>query len=483
MHRTLSIIPLLALVPLFAQDAPRPQQATDFKGVVLKNKAPVSNEILKVKSPKPAESKLKNGMDLLVLEDHRSPTIQIQISMPASSMNDPEGVPLSSATTALMRLGTKTRSAKQIAETSADLGTGVGFGIGDRTATVSFSTLTENLDAVMDLASDMLFNPVFPEEELVKWKNQQLAQLQQIRALPDFLATERYAHAMYPNDRRSLVFPSAEGINKITRDLVVEHYNRIFRPEGGRVTVVGDTNAKQITPKLEKFLGTWKGAAPKSPEMPMLGPGTSRKIVLVNRANSVQTAFYMGEHAIDRLSPDYIPVQVLNRVLGSGPASRLFRNIREEKGYTYGISSGFTASRYMNHFAVQTSVRTEVSSDALNEILKEFADIRDRKVPSDELEGVKRALVASFALNSESPNSAMSNATQIKEYGFPADYWDTYPEKIAAVTAEDVQRVAKKYIPLDNIQIIVVGDASKIKTALAKFGPIEEWDSDGHKLP
>jgi predicted Zn-dependent peptidase len=203
----------------------------------------------------------------------------------------------------------------------------------------------------------------------------------------------------------------------------------------------------------------------------------------VNRANSVQTAFYMGEHAIDRLSPDYIPVQVLNRVLGGGPASRLFRNIREEKGYTYGISSGFSASRYMNHFATQTSVRTEVTGDALTEILKEFADIRDRKVPADELEGAKRALVASFALNTESPGSAMSNATQIKEYGFPADYWDTYPEKIAAVTAEDVQRVARKYIPLDNIQIIVVGDASKIKTALAKFGPLEEWDADGKKLP
>jgi zinc protease len=483
MKRSFAFLPLLVLGSLLAQDAPRASQATDFKGVELKNKAPVSNDILKVKFRRPAESKLKNGMDLMVLEDHRSPTIQIQISMPASNMNDPEGVPISGATTALMRLGTKTRNAKQIAETSAGLGTSIGFGIGDRNAIVSFSTLTENLDAVLELASDMLFNPTFPQDELDKFKNQQLAQLQQIRALPDFLATERFAHAMYPDDRRSLVFPSAEGINKITRDMVVEHYNRIFRPEGGRVTVLGDTNARQIAPKLEKFLGTWKGAAPKPPDMAMPGPGKSRKIILVNRADSVQTAFYMGEHAIDRLSPDYIPVQVLNRVLGGGPASRLFRNIREEKGYTYGISSGFSASRYMNHFATQTSVRTDVTGDALAEILKEFADIRDRQVPADELEGAKRALVASFALSTENPGVAMSNATMIKEYGFPADYWDTYPEKIAAVTAEDVQRVARKYIPLDNIQIIAVGDASKIRPMLEKFGPIEEWDADGKQLP
>ena len=483
MHRTLILIPLLALVSLFAQNAPQAQQATDFKGVVLKNKAPVSNEVLKVKTAKPGETKLKNGMELLVLEDHRSPTIQIQISMPASSMNDPAGVPISSATTALMRLGTKTRNAKQIAEASADLGTGIGFGIGDRSAIVSFSSLTENLDAVLELASDMLFNPIFPEDELAKWKNQQLAQLTQIRALPDFLATERFASAMYPNDQRSLVMPSAEGIDKITRDMVVEHYNRTYRPEGGRVTVVGDITAKQIAPKLERFMGAWKGAAPKPPELPLPAQATGRKIILVSRPNSVQTVFYLGDHALDRLNPDYIAAQVLNRVLGSGPASRLFRNIREEKGYTYGISSGFSASRYMNHFATQTSVRTEVTGEALTEILKEFADIRDRKVPADELEGAKRALVASFALNTESPGSAMSNATQIKEYGFPADYWDTYPEKIAAVTAEDVQRVAKKYIPLDNIQIIVVGDGAKIRPALAKFGPIEEWDADGKKLP
>jgi zinc protease len=205
-------------------------------------------------------------------------------------------------------------------------------------------------------------------------------------------------------------------------------------------------------------------------------------VILVNRPGSVQTAFYIGNHAIDRLSPDYIPVQVLNRVLGGGPASRLFRNIREDKGYTYGISSGFAATRFYNHFASQTSVRTEVTADALREILKEFADIRTRPVPADELQNAKRALVASFALSTEGLGTALSNATQIKEYGLPADYWDTYPEKIAAVTVADVQRVAQKYIPLDDIVIIAVGDAARIKAMLADFGTIEEWDADGKRV-
>jgi predicted Zn-dependent peptidase len=479
--RLLAIL-LLASAPAAAQDSPGAQQPTDFKGVVLKNKAPVSSEVLRIAFRRPSEAKLKNGMDLLVLEEHRSPTIQVEIAVPASSLNDPQGVPVSTAMTALMRLGTKTRDARTIAETLAGLGATINFNVGDRYAYARFSTLTENLDAVMELVSDMLFNSTFPDDELGKWKNQLLSTLQQVRAQPEFLAQERFAQAMYPGDNRSLVAPTAEGVGRITRAMVVEHYGRIYRPERGRVTVLGDISAKEITPKLEKLMTSWTGAGSTAPELALPGATTGKRVVLVNRPGSVQTAFYIGNHAIDRLSPDYIPVQVLNRVLGGGPASRLFRNIREEKGYTYGINSGFSATRYFNHFAAQTSVRTEVTTDALREILKEFSDIRTRPVPADELQNAKRAVVASFALNTENPGSAMANATQIKEYGLPADYWDTYPEKIAAVTAADVQRVAQKYIPLDDIVIIAVGDAAKIRATLAGFGTIEEWDTEGKRV-
>ena len=399
--RHLLAILLLVAAPVAAQDAPGAQQPSDFKGVVLKNKAPISNDVLRVTFRKPSESKLKNGMELLVLEERRSPTIQVEIAVPASSLNDPEGVPISPAMTALMRLGTKTRDARSIAESLAGLGATINFNVGDRYAYARFSTLSENLDTVLELMTDMLFNSTFPEDELAKWKNQQLSQLQQVRTQPEFLAAERFAQAMYPGDGRSFVAPTTEGVGRITRAMVVEHYGRVYRPERGRVTVLGDISARDITPKLEKLMASWTGAGSKAPDLalPPVTPG--RRVILVDRPGSVQTAFYIGNHAIDRLSPDYIPVQVLNRVLGGGPASRLFRNIREEKGYTYGISSGFSATRYFNHFASQTSVRTEVTADALREVLREFADIRTRPVPADELQNAKRALVASFALSTE----------------------------------------------------------------------------------
>src|SRR5262245_23255648 len=328
-----------------AQDAPQAQQATDFKGVVLKNRAPISNEVLKIKFPKPVESKLKNGMELMVLEDHRSPTIQVEIAMPGSALNDPAEMPgIGDATASTLRLGTKSHSAQQIAEALAELGAAIGAGGGEHFFYLRFSTLTENLDAVLDLASEMLFNPTFPQDELDKWKNQQLSALQQIRTQPGFLAQERFSAILYPGDNRSLVAPSPESIRKITREMLVDYYSKNFRPDGGRVSVVGDTSLQQISSKLDKMLGEWKGAGSKPPTLRVNGPIADKKIYLIHRPNSVQTTLTVGNHAIDRLSPDYIPLMVLNRVLGSGPASRLFRNIREEKGYTYGISSGFSAS-------------------------------------------------------------------------------------------------------------------------------------------
>jgi predicted Zn-dependent peptidase len=162
----------------------------------------------------------------------------------------------------------------------------------------------------------------------------------------------------------------------------------------------------------------------------------------------------------------------MNRILGGGPSSRLFRSIRDERGYTYGISSTFDATRYRNHFSVGTPVRTQVAELALTEILKQFAEIGDRAVRADELADAKSAMVASFALGLETASGVLGRWLEQRDYGLPEDYWDTYTQKVMAVTAEDVERVAKKYLPLDNAQIIAVGDPSMAEM-LKKFGPVE----------
>ena len=226
--------------------------------------------------------------------------------------------------------------------------------------------------------------------------------------------------------------------------------------------------------KLEKALGAWKGGPVAKITLPMAPPIAEKKVYLISRPGSVQTSLTLANRAIERTNPDYVACMVMNQVLGSGPAARLFRIIREEKGYTYGVSSSYSATLYLQHFSSAMSVRTEVTEPALTDLLKEFKEIRDVTVPKEELDGAKRTLVASFALGLENPAQVLQRWMQQREFGLPEDYWDTYPEKIMAITAAEVMRVAKKYVPYDNVQIIAVGDGDKIRDVLKKFGPVEE---------
>ncbi len=464
----------IAAAPGWAQ-APMGAQAQSIKGVVKYNRAPVSNEVLKVKLPRPVERQLSNGIKLLVVESHRVPSISLRIMLPAGSLRDPDGMPgLSDATAALIRLGTRTRSSKDIVETLAELGASLNVISGQGDGSIILSSLTENFDKALAVAADVLLNPTFPQDELDKWKTRQRAQLEQMKSQPGFLATDRLMKVLYGNDARQYIHPTAASLDKITRETIVEYYRKYYAPAGQWAGISGDITPAEAVAKLNGALGSWKGGPVERVTLPLPPPIAEKKVYLISRPNSVQTVLLVANHAIDRNSPDYVTCQVMNRVLGAGPSSRLFRIVREEKGYTYGIGSNFNAARVYGYFATQTSVRTEVTEPALQEILTQFADIRDRAVPADELADAKSAIVAGFVLGLESSAAVLSQWMTQREYNLPEDYWDTYPQKVMATTAEDVERVAKKYVPLDNAQIIVVGDVTKIGEVMKKFGPVEE---------
>jgi predicted Zn-dependent peptidase len=467
------IVLTLAAAAILAAQAPQPQPAQSISGVTRYNRLPVSNETLKVKLPRAVEQKLSNGIKLLVVESHRVPTISLQIQIPTGNVRDPEGLNgLADATAALIRLGTKTRTSKDIAEQLGELGANVSIFAGLDSGTIGASSLTENFDATLALLADILLNPTFPQDELDKWKTRQRAAIEQAKSSPGALAQERLMKLLYPTDFRQHSRPTTESLDKITREKIIEHYKAYYVPSGEWAGVAGDITPREAVAKLDKALGAWKGGPVQRATIAFPGPIAEKKIYLISRPNSVQTYLTFANLAIDRLSPDYIEVQVMNRVLGSGPSSRLFRNIREAKGFTYGIGSSFSASRATNYFGTSTSVRTEVTEPAVAEILKEFGDIRDRVVPADELADAKSAIVASFVLGLESSGQVLARWIDQRTYGLPEDYWDTYAEKIQAVTAAGVQRVAKKYVPVDNVQIVAVGDASKISELLKKFGPV-----------
>src|ERR1039457_4811278 len=451
------------------------QDATTYRGMVRLNRAPVSNEVLKVKLPRPVDRTLSNGLKLVILESNRTPTITVNISVPSSRLRDPAGMPgVAEATAAMMMMGTATRTARQISEALADIGATVSFGgggggggrgggggAGGGEGTITVNAMTENFDEALGIMADILLHPSFPADELEKWKTRQRGQLEQQRTNPGTLSNEVLMRVLYPGDARQFTRLTAESLDKITRDVLVEHYKRYFVPSGELAGVVGEITPKDAVAKLEKAVGAWKGGPVEPVKLPVNPPIAEKKVYLISRPGSVQTNLTLANRAILRTDPDYIACMVMNQVLGAGTAARLFRIIREEKGYTYGVSSSFAATKTTQHFISSMSVRTEVTEPALTDLLKEFKEIRDVPVPKEELEGARRTLVASFALGLENPSSVLARWMQQREYGLPEDYWDTYAAKVMAITAEDVQRVARKYVPYDKVQNIAVADGGR----------------------
>jgi zinc protease len=204
-------------------------------------------------------------------------------------------------------------------------------------------------------------------------------------------------------------------------------------------------------------------------------------VYLVARPGSVQTTLYVGTQSMNRTDPDYAALTVVNRVLG-GTMGRLFRHLREEKGYTYGIGSNFSATQYRGSWTSSTSVRTDVTEPALTDLLAEIAELRDKPVPAAELADAKRAIVGSFARDLENPQQVLGYYIDNWLYGLPPDYWDTYPARVSAVTAAQAQAAAQKYWAPGRLQIVAVGDATKVTDILRKKGALQIYDADGNPM-
>lgn len=471
--------------PALAQQPPNPAD-DGLKGVVLKNRAPVNKEVLKVKLPKAQEATLKNGLRVVLLENHRVPTFSMQMVVMSGGLSDPaEHKGLALFTAALMREGTQKRQSREIAEQLDTLGASLlaGSNLSGFTSNVTASGLVENFDAVLDIFSAVVRAPAFPKEEVEKYKTRTLAQLQLQRASPQFLAAERFNRAIYGEHPASLVAPPAETLRKTTSEDLARFHATHYVPNNAMLAVVGDVTLKEILPKLERAFGDWKaGAAPKTVIPPATAQYKGSNIYLIDRPGSVQTFLQLGNLGIERTDPDYFALLVMNRILGGGGTARLQRNLREDKSYTYGASSGFGGAKFRGVFAANSSVRTEVTEGAMREFINEFKAIRDVRVPASDLDNAKNGLIGGFALSLEQPNLLLTNIVTQKLYDLPADYWDTYTQKIAAITAEDVQRVARKYVDLDRLQIIAVGDASKVRAALAPYGTVEVFDANGKPI-
>lgn len=478
-----SLVPFL----LLAQQPQDNDKSIDRSQVERKNKAPVSKELLKVKLPKPVEAKLNNGLTVLILENHKLPFISLHLLIEgAGPIDEPaDKAGLAAATAALLTQGTASRSSRQIAEETdldgAAMRASSGFGSND--ANVTASGLSQTFDKWFALFSDVLLHPSYPDAELKNYRQRTLIGLKQQRGQASFLASERFSRAVYGVFPASIVSASPDFLQAMTPADLQKWHDERYVPQNAILGITGDVNPQATIAMLKKTLAAWKRTDYEMKLPPSPTVVEKKHVFLVNRPGSVQTNIVIGNIAIDRRSPDYVAMRVTNQILGGGGAARLFMKLREEKGYTYGAYSTFTPLAFAGPWRAFSDVRTDVTEGSMTEFFNELNRLRTEKTPTMELDEAKRSIVATFALSLESPSEILQLAITQKRYGLPSNYWDTYPEKIQAVTADDVLRTARKYINPENAQIVAVGDVAKIKTIMEKYGPVTVYDANGKETP
>jgi zinc protease len=463
--------------------APGDSKAVSASKVERKNLAPVSKEILRVKLPKPVEAKLPNGMTVLILEDHRFPLVTVDFTIDgAGALWEPSNEHgLAGVTAQMLREGTPKRTSKQINEDIDRLGASffASAPFGDGETSVGASGLSDNFDTWFPLATDLLLNANFPDSELAKLKQRLKVQLVQQRQQPNFLATERFSEAVYGSHPAATVAGTPESIDSLTSEKLSQWHKERYAPQNTLLGITGDVSAKETITKLNEWFAKWPKSEFKVPPTPETSRVKAPHVYVVDRPGSVQTTLAMGNIAIDRTSPDYPAMVVMDQILGAGAAARLFLNLREAKGYTYGVYSRFTAVKYAGPFRAGGDLRTEVTDGAMTEFWIEFNRLRNDKVPAGELNDARHAVVAGFALSLEHPDQLLNFAEEQKIYNLPAGYWDNYPAQISAVSADEVQRVSKKYIDPATMQVVGVGDAQKIAPVLQKYGPVSVFNGLG----
>jgi zinc protease len=483
--RLLAIV-LTAVLAVPAPSSPQvSQQQSPTQGVVKKGKVPASNQILKVNLPKPSEGNLANGIHLIVLEDHRLPQISFQLLIPgAGGYFEPSASRgLAGFTSALMREGTATRTSEEISKQLEVMAATLNIASAEGSeASIVGSSLTEQFDKLMDIAADVLLHPTFPDVEVTRYQQRTRAQLMQQRTIPGFLAQDMFSKAVYGDHPASRIAPTSAALDALSRDQLLEFHREHYAPDFAIFAVAGDITMAEVRRLADARFGAWKKSGMTKPALADPAPIAGQKIYFIGRPNSVQTNLLVGTQAIRGGDADEDVLQVMNKIIGGGPTGRLFIHLREEKGYTYGAGSGLSTPLYRGTWSANTTVRTEVTEPALNDLLSEIATLRDVPVPAPELADAKRSMIASFALSLESPAQLLQRYVNSWRFGYPRDYWDKYPDRISGVTTAQIQAAARKYLAPDRLRIVAVGDAGTVAAALKKLGEVETYDADGKKI-
>lgn len=436
-----------------------------------------------IKLPTAHETILSNGLTVVVVEDSRLPLVSYRLAMRTGDAHDPPELPgLMDMLTGLLMEGTQSRTSREIADEVARLGATLQAGANSDYTTVAASSLAMFSENIFELLADVALRPAFPPNELELTKQNTKENLKQQRAQPSFLAGEMTARVMFGEHPYHVTTPTPESVDAITRERLVEFHESTFIANNAVLLVVGDVQQDAILQQVESLFGTWQRGKVMGDDFPQPPKRTSSSAYVVDRPGSAQANIVISNAGITRTNPDYFPLLVMHTVLGANASSRLFMNLREEKGYTYGAYSSLDARRTAGTFRATAEVRTAVTGDSLKEFFYELNRIRNEPVSEKEIADAKSYLTGVFPIRLETQEGLVDQLVQIKMFGLPDNYLEIYRNQIQAVTIPQVQEVAMKYVRPEEAAIVIVGDAAQIAEQVKPFtGEIEFYNTAGKK--
>jgi zinc protease len=449
-----------------------------------RSKPPQPGPITQIAFPKFITTKTEGGTPLYLIENHEQPLVSVTLYLRNGSASDTPGTEgLAAMSAELLTKGTATRTATQIAEEIDFVGGSLGASASWDSCTISTSVLTRYLPTALDLLADVTLNPAFAGEELDRAKLQRIASIKQAKSDPSYLSEAIFSKRVFEPHPYSLeANGTEESVPKMTSEKLRGHYSEISSASNSFFVVAGDVSEAEILAMLAERFSDWKKnrVVIDSSTLPALHQ--KRSVLVVEKAQAVQSAIRVGHIGIARDHKDYTACYVLNMLLGGYFNSRINLNLREKHGFTYGARSFFDTRKQTGAFAVSTEVRTEVTARAVEEIINELTLIRKEPVSADELSMVKNYIIGSFPLSIETPQQVAGRVATLALYGLERDYYDKFRDAVAALSAEDLLRTAQTYIHPDSVTISASGDSKALEGDMKAFGDIEILDQNFQKV-
>jgi zinc protease len=439
---------------------------------------PVSFDIAK-----PFETTLDNGLRVIVFEDGRLPLVSYRLAFQSGDVHDPKKhTGLTSAMASMLSEGTESYSSRQLAEKIERLGASVSASASDDFTVLAASALSLYGSEILHLMAEMVLKPAFPESELDLYRRNTIENLKFQRSQPGFLANEQAARLVFGTHPYSKVSPKADDIEKLDRETLTHFHASSLVPNNAMFIAVGDVNADELVTELNELFGDWQQGSLPASDFDPPPARTARSLTIVDRPGSAQSNIVLTNLAVNRTHPDYFPLLVMNQVLGAGASSRVFMNLREEKGYTYGAYTRLELKKLTGDLEATAEVRTAVTGDSLKEFFYELERIRTEKVGEEELGDAKNFLTGVFPIRAETQEGLTNLIVNQYLYGLPENYLQTYRTHVNEITPDDVQRVALEHVRPSEMAIVIVGDAKEVRPQAEIYAEVVEiFDTEGNR--